>query len=173
MCRPPPFHLVFCSSCRRCSLFPVVWCLLSFQDEGNVPTHLSPFLVDGVNVAFEHGRQRRLSPVGIAYAVAGLFQMGFPVQVIVPYWFAHDAGSHEALFLNKRRGVEECRVLLEVSAVPGNEEESRRERRAGAAGSLRETALPPISKGDRKDLPRQVLSMPWVTCCRGIASATS
>ncbi|PHJ24484.1 hypothetical protein CSUI_001666 [Cystoisospora suis] len=81
--------------------------------ENPPPTLLSPFLVDGVNVAFEHGRQRRLSPAGIAYAVAGLFRMGFPVQVIVPYWLMNEAPNYMDLFSKRWRSVEECEVVLE------------------------------------------------------------
>lgn len=40
--------------------------------------------------------------------------MGFPVQVIVPYWLMNGAANYKELFLHRWRGVEECEVVLEV-----------------------------------------------------------
>ena len=38
-------------------------------------------LVDGVDVALHHGGRRRLSPAGIALAVAHFAELSFPVRV--------------------------------------------------------------------------------------------
>lgn len=38
-------------------------------------------LVDGVDVALHHGGRRRLSPAGIAIAVAHFAELSFPVRV--------------------------------------------------------------------------------------------
>ena len=38
-------------------------------------------LVDGVDVALHHGCKRRLSPAGIALAVAHFLEFSFPVRV--------------------------------------------------------------------------------------------
>lgn len=38
-------------------------------------------LVDGVDVALQHGGRRRLSPAGIAFAVAHFLELSFPVRV--------------------------------------------------------------------------------------------
>ncbi|KAL8275090.1 hypothetical protein Esti_000969 [Eimeria stiedai] len=55
-------------------------------------------LVDGIDVALQHGGKRRLSPAGIALAVAHFMELSFPVRVVIPHWLAHDADKHPHLF---------------------------------------------------------------------------
>lgn len=55
-------------------------------------------LVDGVDVALQHGGKRKLSPAGIALAVAHFMELSFPVRVVVPHWFAHDYRQYLHLF---------------------------------------------------------------------------
>ncbi|KAL8430788.1 hypothetical protein Efla_004024 [Eimeria flavescens] len=55
-------------------------------------------LIDGVDVALQRGGKRRLAPAGIALAVAHFMELSFPVRVVLPHWFAHNASQHIHLF---------------------------------------------------------------------------
>ncbi|CDJ47308.1 hypothetical protein, conserved [Eimeria brunetti] len=55
-------------------------------------------LVDGVDIAFRHGGRRKLSPSGIAAAVAHFTELSFPVRVVVPQWIALMHKEHCNLF---------------------------------------------------------------------------
>lgn len=65
-------------------------------------------LVDGVDVALQHGGRRRLSPAGIACAVAHFLELSFPVRVVLPRWFALSYGEYPDLF------TESPQVLVEA-----------------------------------------------------------
>ncbi|KEP67436.1 UNVERIFIED_CONTAM: hypothetical protein HHA_224940 [Hammondia hammondi] len=75
---------------------------LSPARESNGPT---PLLLDGTSIAFEHGRQRRLSPLGVAFAVARVFELGLPAKVLLPSWLAGEEHFYPTFFVGSAKGV--------------------------------------------------------------------
>nr|CEL69050.1 TPA: hypothetical protein BN1204_047760 [Neospora caninum Liverpool] len=66
---------------------------------------LTPLLLDGASIAFEHGRQRRLSPLGVSFAVARVFELGLPAKVLLPFWLAGEEHFYPTFFLGNAKGV--------------------------------------------------------------------
>ncbi|KYK71822.1 hypothetical protein TGPRC2_224940 [Toxoplasma gondii TgCatPRC2] len=75
---------------------------LSPARESKGPT---PLLLDGTSIAFEHGRQRRLSPLGVAFALARVFELGFPAKVLLPSWMAGEEHFYPTFFVGSAKGV--------------------------------------------------------------------
>ncbi|CDJ32888.1 LOW QUALITY PROTEIN: uncharacterized protein EMH_0014050 [Eimeria mitis] len=79
-------------------------------------------LVDGVDIALHHGGKRKLSPAGIAIAVAHFVELSFPVRVVVPQWLALMHKEHCNLFTESPEALLEALKdddLLVVLPDPG------------------------------------------------------